>query len=78
MILDEEGISRTTKWASEHNCAELVGYTDPDVRRQRLMNAAEEFRALPDLLVDAPESMRNAAPLPVNNLDKRLVEWGLR
>ena len=86
MILDEEGISRTTKWAAEHkgssnwrdNCAELVGYTDPDVLLQRLMNAAEEFRALPDLLVDAPELMRNAAPLPVNNLDKRLLEWGLR
>ncbi|MFK3770685.1 type II toxin-antitoxin system HipA family toxin [Pseudomonas putida] len=86
MILDEEGITRTTKWAAERkgssnwsdNCAELVGYTDPDVLLQRLRNAAEEFRALPDLLTDAPESMRNAASLPVNNLDKRLVEWGLR
>jgi len=86
MILDEEGISRTTKWAAERkgsskwsdNCAELAGYTDPDVLLQRLMIAAEEFRALPDLLIDTPESMRNAAPLPVNNLDKRLVEWGLR
>ncbi|MCE0904413.1 HipA domain-containing protein [Pseudomonas putida] len=86
MILDEEGITRTTKWAAERkgssnwrdNCAELVGYTDPDVLLQRLMNAAEAFRALPDLLTDAPESMRNAASLPVNNLDKRLVEWGLR
>lgn len=86
MILDEEGITRTTKWAAERkgssnwsdNCAELIGYTDPDVLLQRLMNAAEEFRALPDLLIDVPESMRNAASLPVNNLDKRLVEWGLR
>nr|WP_225780307.1 HipA domain-containing protein [Pseudomonas sp. Marseille-Q3773] len=86
MILDEEGITRTTKWAAERkgssdwsdNCAELAGYTDPDALLQRLMNAAEEFRALPDLLTDAPESMRNAASIPVNNLDKRLVEWGLR
>ena len=86
MILDEEGITRTTKWAAERkgssdwsdNCAELAGYTDPDVLLQRLMNAAEDFRALPDLLTDAPESMRNAASIPVNNLDKRLVEWGLR
>ncbi|NIF28525.1 HipA domain-containing protein [Pantoea sp. Tr-811] len=86
MILDEEGVTRITKWAAERkgssnwrdNCAELDGYTDPDVLLQRLMNAAEEFRALPDLLIDAPESMRNAASLPVNNLDKRLVEWGLR
>lgn len=61
-ILDEEGITRTTKWAAErkgssnwrYNCAELIGYTDPDVLLQRLMNAAEAFRALPDLLTDAP------------------------
>ncbi|MBK4988883.1 type II toxin-antitoxin system HipA family toxin [Pseudomonas sp. S36] len=86
MILDEEGITRTTKWAAERkgasnwkdNCAELINYTDPDVLLQRLMNAAENFRALPDLLTEAPELMRNAASLPVNNLDKRLVEWGLR
>lgn len=86
MILDDEGITRTTKWASERkgsslwrdNCAELTDYTDPDVLLQRLMSAAEVFRALPDLLVDAPESTRRAANLPVNNLDKRLVEWGLR
>lgn len=30
------------------------------------------------LLVEARESTRSAANLPVNNLDKRLVEWGLR
>ena len=86
MILDDEGITRTTKWASERkgssqwkdNCAELTDYTDPDVLLQRLMSAAEAFRALPDLLVDAPESTRSAATLPVNNLDKRLAEWGLR
>lgn len=55
MILDEEGITRTTKWAAERkvsskwrdNCAELVGYTDPEVLLQRLMQAAEAFRALP-------------------------------
>lgn len=55
MIQDEEGITRTTKWAAERkgssnwrdNCAELVGYTDPEVLLQRLMHAAEAFRALP-------------------------------
>jgi serine/threonine-protein kinase HipA len=55
MILDEEGITWTTKWAAERkgssnwrdNCAELVGYTDPEVLLQRLMHAAEAFRALP-------------------------------
>ncbi|WP_258198629.1 type II toxin-antitoxin system HipA family toxin [Pseudomonas entomophila] len=86
MILDDEGITRTTKWASERkgssqwrdNCAELTNYTDPDVLLQRLMRAAEAFRALPDLLVDAPESTRSAKNLPVNDLDKRLVAWGLR
>jgi len=55
MIQDEEGITRTKKWAAERkgssnwrdNCAELVGYTDPEVLLQRLMHAAEAFRALP-------------------------------
>lgn len=55
MILDEEGITRTTNWAAERrgpsnwrdNCAELVGYTDPEVLLQRLKHAAEAFRALP-------------------------------
>ncbi|MBF8766439.1 HipA domain-containing protein [Pseudomonas putida] len=86
MILDEEGVTRTTKWAAERkgssnwrdNCAELAGYTDPDVLLQRLMDAADGFRALPDLLTGVPESVRNAAPLPVNDLDKRLAQWGLR
>lgn len=86
MILDEEGVRRTTKWVAERegssdwrdNCAELAGYTDPDVLLQRLMNAADGFRALPDLLTGVPESVRNAAPLPVHDLDKRLAQWGLR
>jgi len=86
MILDEEGVTRTTKWVAERkgssnwrdNCAELAGYTDPDVLLQRLMNAADGFRALPDLLTGVPESVRNAASLPVTDLDKRLAPWGLR
>lgn len=86
MILDEEGVTRTTKWVAERkgssnwrdNCAELAGYTDPDVLLQRLMNAADGFKALPDLLTGVPESVRNAAALPVNDLDKQLAQWGLR
>jgi len=50
----------------------------PDVLFERLLGAAETFRALPDLLVDLPEEVRRAQSIPLNNLDKRLAEWGLR
>jgi serine/threonine-protein kinase HipA len=33
---------------------------------------------LPDLLVNLPASVRNAQSIPLNNLDTRLKEWGLR
>jgi serine/threonine-protein kinase HipA len=43
-----------------------------------LLGAAELFRALPDLLVNMPEEVRHAQSIPVNNLDRRLADWGLR
>lgn len=41
------------------------------------MSTSEAFEVLSDLLVDAPESIRNATSRPVNNLDKQLMEWEL-
>lgn len=87
MVLDPEGVTRVTKWKSEHmggpDWRAICGYfqddvVSPDVLFERLLRAAETFRALPDLLVDLPEEVRRAQSIPMNNLDKRLVEWGLQ
>jgi serine/threonine-protein kinase HipA len=86
MVLDPEGITRVTKWRPEHKgspdwrtiCGYFHDFVNPDVLFERLRGDAESFRALPDLLVDLPEEVRSAQAIPMNNLDKRLVEWGLR
>lgn len=86
MVLDPEGVTRVTKWKLEHmgspDWRTICGYfrdvVNPDVLFERLLGAAEKFRALPDLLVNLPEEVRRAQSIPMNNLDRRLVEWGLR
>lgn len=86
MVLDPQGITRVTKWRPEHMgrpdwraiCGYFQDLVSSDVLFDRLLGAAETFRALPDLLVDLPEEVRRAQSIPVNNLDRRLVEWGLR
>lgn len=85
MVLDPEGITRVTKWKSEHKgspdwktiCEYFRGLISPDVLFERLLGAAETFRALPDLLVDLPEEVRRAQSIPLNTLDKHLAGWGL-
>ncbi|UTW08171.1 type II toxin-antitoxin system HipA family toxin [Pseudomonas benzenivorans] len=86
MVLDPEGITRVTKWLPEHKgspdwraiCSYFQDLVSPEVLFERLLGAAEMFRALPDLLVDLPEEVKRAQSIPLNNLDRRLVEWGLR
>jgi len=86
MVLDPEGVTRATKWKSEHMgnpdwkaiCGYFQDVVGVDVLFERLLGAAETFRALPDLLVDLPAEVRRAQSVPLNNLDKRLAEWGLR
>ena len=86
MVLDPEGITRVTKWKPEHMgspdwraiCEFFQEFVSPDLLFERLRGDAESFRALPDLLVNLPEEVRHAQSIPLNNLDKRLAEWGLR
>ncbi|MGP0173630.1 type II toxin-antitoxin system HipA family toxin [Pseudomonas sp. NCHU5208] len=86
MVLDPEGITRATKWQAEHLgnpdwrtiCNYFADRLDADTLFQRLREAAEHFRALPDLLTELPAEVRKAPSIPLNNLDKRLAEWGLR
>ncbi|MDF0730245.1 HipA domain-containing protein [Pseudomonas entomophila] len=86
MVLDPEGVTRVTKWDSERAgapdwqgvCADLGDLLDPDALLARLKQAADTFRALPGLLNELPEEVRSAQVIPLNNLDARLTEWGLR
>ena len=85
MVLDPEGVTRVTKWKSEIKgnpdwkeiCGYFQGLVQPDVLFERLRGAAEEFRALPDLLTGLPEEVRHAQSVPLNKLDLHLANWGL-
>jgi serine/threonine-protein kinase HipA len=85
MVLDPDGISRVLKWGHERAgapdwrqaCHSLAGEASGDVYFDALRCKAQCFRALPDLLVNLPDSVRNAKSIPLNNLDTRLKEWGL-
>lgn len=85
MVLDPDGISRVLKWEHEkagapdwrQACHSLAGKTGGDDYFDALRERAQSMRALPDLLGNLPDSVRNAQSIPLNNLDKRLEEWGL-
>jgi serine/threonine-protein kinase HipA len=86
MILDAEGVTRATKWQAERKgspkwrdiCACFPQWYAPDDLYGRIRDAAKEFRALPDLLVDMPLDIRQSDALPVNNLDRHLGYWELQ
>lgn len=87
MVMDEEGITRTTKWPPEIEragevdwlaaCQSLAIWTDPQALYEGLREDARTFRALPDLLTDLPEQTRKHPRIPLNRLDSRLRTWGL-
>lgn len=86
MVLDPQGVTRMTKWESERVgrldwaaiCGGLKGHIEPDALFERLRAAAEQFRALPDLLIDLPLEVKNSPVIPLSCLDRRLAEWDLR
>ncbi|WDY60583.1 type II toxin-antitoxin system HipA family toxin [Pseudomonas sp. PSKL.D1] len=86
MVLDPEGVTRVTKWRSENKgnpdwkaiCGYFQHLVSPDALFERLLGAAEVFRALPDLLTELPGEVRQAQSVPLNKLDLHLDSWGLR
>lgn len=90
MVMDGEGITRTTKWSREVEragqidwrgaCESLSSIIDPDMAYQRLRADVEPLRALPDLLSaeGLPELTMNHPQVALKNLDQRLREWGLK
>jgi serine/threonine-protein kinase HipA len=86
MVLDAEAVTRATKWQAEikgspkwrDTCACFPEWYPPDDLYERIRDAAKEFRALPDLLVDMPLDIRQSNALPVNDLDRHLGYWELQ
>jgi serine/threonine-protein kinase HipA len=89
MVMDDEGITRTTKWPKEIElagnvdwlaaCNALAGWTDPQQLYHELKQCAQQLRALPDLLREfgLPEQTMNHPRIPLKELDRRLRTWGL-
>ncbi|MEJ6656788.1 MAG: HipA domain-containing protein, partial [Pseudomonas sp.] len=85
MVLDAEGVTRATKWEAERKgspmwreiCACFPEWYAPDDLYERIRDAAEEFRALPDLLVDMPLDVRQSKAIPVNDLESSFELWRL-
>lgn len=90
MVMDEEGIVRTTRWPGPLEaggkicwrgvCDALTGVVDPEEAFERLRKDADHLRALPDILVAGglPSATLNHPHIPLGKLDQRLQEWGLR
>lgn len=85
MVLDAEGVTRATKWDSERKgnpgwgqiCMDLREIVEPERLMMHLKSTAEKFRALPGLLSEIPDEVKASRSIPLNDLDKRLTEWGL-
>jgi serine/threonine-protein kinase HipA len=89
MVMDPEGIVRTTKWPStierlnavdwQVACARLAHRADPEWLFARLREDARLLLALPDLLVDLelPEETWKAPTIVLNRLEDTFRQWGL-
>lgn len=89
MVMDDEGITRTTKWPREIElagnvdwlaaCNALAEWIDPQQLYHELKQCAQQLRALPDLLqaLGLPEQTMNHPRIPLKALDRRLRAWGL-
>ncbi len=89
MVMDEEGITRTTKWSADIEragevdwlaaCRALAVWADPQQLYEQLREDVQQLRALPDLLHDLglPAQTMNHPRIPLKRLDSRLQAWGL-
>lgn len=89
MVMDDEGITRTTKWPQPveqggqndwRAACQLAGQlTNAEQLYQRLRNTGQEFLALPDILADLglPAVTMNHPRIALAQLPKRLAERGL-
>ncbi|PQZ94348.1 MULTISPECIES: type II toxin-antitoxin system HipA family toxin [Pseudomonas] len=90
MVMDDEGITRTTKWprALERAgdvdwrgvCDSLGELVDSQALFESLREAAQQLSALPDILSASglPAITLNHPAIALKNLPQRLKEWGLK
>ncbi|MBV4532107.1 HipA domain-containing protein [Pseudomonas sp. SWRI107] len=89
MVMDQEGITRTTKWpapierAGEINwpgaCAALAPLIDPEQAFQRLREDARQLLALPDVLagLGLSDAVMDHPAIALRRLDRCMAQWGL-
>lgn len=89
MVMDEEGVTRTTKWPDEIEragqvdwraaCNALSPWAKPEALFEGLMQDAQLCRALPDLLseIGLPHATFNHPRIALYRLDATLKNWGL-
>lgn len=91
MVMDDEGITRTTKWPQTLErggqvdwlaVCQLVGELadlTPEWLYQQLRDTAQELLALPDLLLDLglPERTWQHPRVPLRHLQRQFTLWGL-
>lgn len=89
MVMDEEGVTRTTKWPDQIEragqvdwlaaCNALATWVNPDALFESLKADAQSFRALPDLLseIGLPQATFNHPRIALSRLDATLKNWGL-
>ncbi|MFY1665060.1 type II toxin-antitoxin system HipA family toxin [Pseudomonas sp. Pseu.R1] len=89
MVMDEEGVTRTTKWpdpierAGEVEwlaaCRSLAAWADPDQLFERLRADAKQLLALPDLLNEGglPQQTFKHPRVALSRLQATFQTWGL-
>ena len=89
MVMDQEGITRTTKWPAsieragdidwEAACVALAEFVEPGEAFQRLRQDARHLLALPDILssLGLPDAVMNHPAIALGKLGRRMAEWGL-
>ena len=89
MVMDDEGVTRTTKWPKELEvagevkwravCDALGTISDPQALYEGLRADANHLRALPDILTASglPDATMNHPGVALRHLEQRLSSWGL-
>ncbi|MEX3774671.1 type II toxin-antitoxin system HipA family toxin [Pseudomonas sp. MYb118] len=93
MVMDDEGVTRTTKWPKEleragdvdwrgvcQSLAGLTGLSEWQDSFERLREDAKGLLALPDILAESglPDVTMNHPRIALKNLEQRLKEWHLK
>ncbi|WP_310190611.1 type II toxin-antitoxin system HipA family toxin [Pseudomonas hunanensis] len=89
MVMDAEGVTRTTKWAAPIEragdidwraaCNTLAALVDPAQAYEQLREDARHLLALPDILSASglPDAVMNHPAIPLSKLEQKMKDWSL-